>query len=74
VVAQVLQPSSVRKIMLLPARPSARLCNILNDTLKIDILTYSRSEQGEVRINGLKALKGLTRGDEVSVKCWSLVV
>jgi hypothetical protein len=57
VVAKHYPRRALVKVTVVPERPNRRLYEILTDQLGIRLLTFARSAQGRITINGLKQLK-----------------
>jgi hypothetical protein len=57
VVAKYAPKASLVRVMVLPERPAQRLCTLLEDQLSIRLLTFARSAQGHITIDGLKNLE-----------------
>jgi len=57
VVAKCAPSMDIVKVMVVPERPNQSLCRLLTDQLGIRVLTFTRSAEGRITINGLKQLK-----------------
>jgi len=55
-VAQLMDKTPLIRVIVLPERPTAALCNILTGNLNIRILTFDRSARGRITINELNNL------------------
>lgn len=55
-VAQLMDETPLIRVIVLPERPTAALCNILTGNLNIRILTFDRSARGHISINELNNL------------------
>ncbi len=56
-VAEIASGRPLVKVIVLPELPPEHLCRVIKDELGINLLTFTRSAQGDITVDGLKKLQ-----------------